>query len=49
MPMAEISDVMSNDLGYNQLAEVMNSLAQGGKVKLDVANKRLIYIGGKGD
>lgn len=44
--MSELSDTMSNDLSYNQLAEVMNSLAQGGKVKLDVANKKLIYIGG---
>ena len=43
--MSELSDTMSNDLGFNQLAEVMNSLSQSGKAKLDVANKKLIYVG----
>lgn len=41
---AELSDLMSNDLGYNQLSEVLSSLGQSGKVLVDYSNRRVMCI-----
>lgn len=45
IPLQELSDMMSDDLGYNQMAEVLNSLQQMGKILLDVPNKKVLYVG----
>jgi len=45
MSIAELNEMMSNDLDYDQLARVLNSLTQGGKVVMDFPSKKLFYKG----